>query len=237
MVCLPFLSLGLLIWLYIVQTKFNSATWTLDKVEIDTKLNKDLSKKEDSTNKLKAITLEHIKTEYPDQKKIYTDGSKKQNAVGLGVYSNDLEIKINKKLTNRSSSMTAELVAIKEALNEIEKKAVRKDKIVILTDSLAASISLKNHNKAQATKDLTEEITEKIHRLRHQKDNITQIYWIPVHFGIEGNEKADQEAKEGLDSNTKQNMGLGKILYSIIKKHKIKEWQKTAAPKAENSTQ
>ena len=57
--------------------------------------------------------------------------------------------------------MTAELVAIKEALNEIEKKAVRKDKIVILTDSLAASISLKNHNKAQATKDLTEEITEK----------------------------------------------------------------------------
>ena len=70
MVCLPFLSLGLLIWLYIVQTKFNSATWTLDKVEIDTKLNKDLSKKEDSTNKLKAITLEHIKTEYPDHKKI-----------------------------------------------------------------------------------------------------------------------------------------------------------------------
>ena len=61
--------------------------------------------------------------------------------------------------------MTAELVAIGQALNEIEKKAVRKDKIVILTDSLAASISLKNHNKLQARQDLTEELTEKITKL------------------------------------------------------------------------
>ena len=76
------------------------------------------SKKEDSASKLKAITLEHINTEYPDHKKIYTDGSKKENAVGLGIYSSDLEIKINKKITNHSSIMTAELVAIRESLNE-----------------------------------------------------------------------------------------------------------------------
>ena len=104
--------------------------------------------------------------------------------------------------------MTAELVAIREAVNEIEKKAVRKDKIVRLTDSLAASISLKNHNKAQARQDLTEEITEKIHLLRHQKEIATHCN--PAHCGIEGNEKADQEAKEGLDSKTKLNTGLGK---------------------------
>ena len=57
--------------------------------------------------------------------------------------------------------MTAELVAIREALNEIEKKAARKDKIVILTDSLAASISLQNHHKQQTRQDLTEKITKK----------------------------------------------------------------------------
>ena len=57
--------------------------------------------------------------------------------------------------------MTAELVAIREAINKIEKKAVRQDKIVILTDSQAASISLKNHNKPQARPDLTEQITDK----------------------------------------------------------------------------
>ena len=38
----------------------------------------------------------------------------------------------------------------------------------------------------------------------------TQICWIPAHCGIEGNEKADQEAKKGLDSETKLNTGLGK---------------------------
>ena len=115
--------------------------------------------------------------------------------------------------------MTAEQVAIREAVNGIEKKAVRKDKIVILTDSLAASISLKNHNKAQARQDLTEEITEKIHLLRHQKEIIIESCWIPAHCEIEGNEKADHEAKEGLDSETKLNTGLGKKeKYSIIKK-------------------
>ena len=71
--------------------------------------------------------------------------------------------------------MTAELVAIREAINKIEKKAVRQDKIVILTDSQAASISLKNHNKPQARPDLTEQITEEIHLLRHQKEIITKI--------------------------------------------------------------
>ena len=125
--------------------------------------------------------------------------------------------------------MTAELVAIKEAFNEIEKKAARKDKIVILTDSLAASIgSHRRDNK------------KKIHILRHRKEITTQICWIPAHCGIEGNEKADQEAKEGLDSKTKLNTGLGKKeIYSIIKRHNMEEWQKnwTAAQKAENSTQ
>ena len=77
------------------------------------------------------------------------------------------------------------------------------------------------------SQDLTEEITEKIHRLRHQKEIIIQICWIPAHCGIEGDEKADQEPKERLVSNTKLNTGLGKKeKYSIIKKHKIKGWQK-----------
>ena len=50
-------------------------------------------------------------------------------------------------MTNDSSIMTAEIEAIREAINEIEEKAKRKDKIVIVTDSLAASISLNNDNK------------------------------------------------------------------------------------------
>ena len=37
----------------------------------------------------------------------------------------------------------------------------------------------------------------------------------------------NQEAKEGLDSETKLNTGLGKKeIYSIIKRHKMEEWQK-----------
>ena len=63
--------------------------------------------------------------------------------------------------------------------------------------------------------------------LRHQKEIITQICWIPAHCGIDSNGKADKEAKEGLNSQNKLNTGLGKKeIYSIIKKHKMTEWQK-----------
>ena len=76
--------------------------------------------------------------------------------------------------------------------------------------------------------------------LRHRREITTHICWIPAHCGIEGNENADQEAKEGIDSEKKLNTGLGKKeIYSIIKRQKMEEWQKngTAAKKAENSTQ
>ena len=54
-----------------------------------------------------------------------------------------MELKTKKKITNDSSIIAAELVAIREAINETEEKAKQKDKMVILTDSLAASISIK----------------------------------------------------------------------------------------------
>ena len=53
--------------------------------------------------------------------------------------------------------MTAELVAIR--LREV--------------GSLAASIYIKNYDKLQARQDLTEEITEKIHTFKHQKEITT----------------------------------------------------------------
>ena len=64
--------------------------------------------------------------EYPYHKKIYTDGLKKDNLVGIRIYGNDLHLKTKKKITHDSSIMTAEPVAIKEAINEKEKKKQNK---------------------------------------------------------------------------------------------------------------
>ena len=41
---------------------------------------------------------------------------------GLGILSYDLELKTNKKITNDSSIMKAELVATRETMNEIVQK-------------------------------------------------------------------------------------------------------------------
>ena len=61
--------------------------------------------------------------------------------------------------------MTAELVAIREALNEIEKRATRKDKIVVLT--LTSSINI-----PQKPPQTTSETGS--HRRDNKKDPHTQ---------------------------------------------------------------
>ncbi|RUS68448.1 hypothetical protein EGW08_023790, partial [Elysia chlorotica] len=165
-----------------------------------------------NTHKTKAVT--------------FGDGSKKGSIVSLGVYSKDLDLKINKRITDNNSTTAAELAAIDEAIKTIQEKKIESENIVILTDSLAATISIKNPNKTNARQDLTESINIRANDLQEKNQTQVQICWIPAHCNIEGNEKADKQAKLGLSSKTRRKTGLGPSeVKSIINQYKNKMWQ------------
>ncbi|RUS83951.1 hypothetical protein EGW08_008306 [Elysia chlorotica] len=125
-----------------------------------------------------------------------------------------------------NSTTAAELAAIDEALKTIQEKKMERENIVILTDSLAATLSIKNTNKTNARQDLTESINIRANDLQEKNQTQVQICWIPAHCNIEGNEKADQQAKLGLSSKTRRKTGLGPSeVKSIINQYKNKKWQ------------
>jgi len=156
-------------------------------------------------------TLEHLETNYPNHKMIYTDGSKHPNPnldekVGIGVYSSksELNYNISARVSDNTAIESAELTAIGVALYQIQKniqkgKYKEKSDIAICTDSLSAAEAIESNKKDTSRPDLVQEI----HRLGGILDSKYQIkvhvIWIPSRVNITGNEMADSLAKEALN--------------------------------------
>ena len=112
---------------------------------------------------------------------VYTDGSKTDNYVSSSaVFPVDI-FKVN--LHEHTSIFTAEAVALKLAVQHIQREAIRKS--VIYSDSLSCLQALQNKNMENHF------IREIIHILSYLLEVGSQIEfcWIPGHVGIKGNEK------------------------------------------------
>ena len=124
---------------------------------------------------------------------VYTDGSKTDNYVSSSaVFPVDI-FKVN--LHEHTSIFTAEAVALKLAVQHIQREAIRKS--VIYSDSLSCLQALQNKNMENPI------IREIIHILSYLLEVGSQIEfcWIPGHVGIKGNEKADTIAKRHILHN------------------------------------
>ncbi|GFO35836.1 non-ltr RNAse hi domain of reverse transcriptases [Plakobranchus ocellatus] len=94
----------------ILKRGIEHAPWLLENIEVDTSLQNRLSKKTDNQDRLRALEL--INERFNNYQKIFTDGSRKAEAVSIGIFSHDMKINTNKRITNNSSITTAEMVAI-----------------------------------------------------------------------------------------------------------------------------
>jgi RNase H len=103
-------------------------------------------------------------------------------------YSNPIRVRI----PDRSSVFTAELRAIRQAIEHISDP---EQKQLIITDSLSVLTALGNRNNRSTE---IENLSRKIRARRHN----TTLLWVPGHNGIDGNEKADLEAKSALELHT-----------------------------------
>jgi ribonuclease HI len=120
---------------------------------------------------------------------IYTDGSKDDNYVGCAVSCGDDVIKY--KLPSQSSIFTAELLALLTALQYVNDSPL--ESFVIFVDS--RSVLLATHHY-DSTHPIVSKIVRWLIRLTLQQQKDVRLCWVPSHVGIDGNEAADEAARD-----------------------------------------
>jgi ribonuclease HI len=122
----------------------------------------------------------------------YTDGSKTNEGTGTGVYKWGSRKGHSFSLGFHTTVFQAEIYAIKACIIENIEKGYKGRNIYILCDSQAA---IKALNNFCINSKLVWDCHQSLVRLAEH--NRVQLIWVPGHMGIDGNEKADQLARQG----------------------------------------
>ncbi|GBO24898.1 hypothetical protein AVEN_53800-1 [Araneus ventricosus] len=153
--------------------------------------------------------------------RIFTDGSKTVDGVGAALCvqeQNTWTHNWSAKFNDNSTVFQAELTALKEAVELATQ----------YPPSTSISIHVDNRASFQATSNpkTTSPTARKFFNALLNNTNIT-LHWIKAHAGHEGNEKADQLAKEAsATGNMYDNQKLPKpYIKSILKNKMMQQWQ------------
>ena len=166
----------------------------------------------------KSKFYEVVNSHYKDFFHIYTDGSKFDIKASSAVYA------INRtqafRISNDSSVFTAELEAIKRALELI--RVLNKKDVVIFSDSKSVLQSLEIQ---ESKNSLVNETIYKLQVLLSSGKNI-HFCWVPSHIGIPGNEIVDTAAKAALNYQLPVHFKIPYTdLYPKVKTYIQKKWQ------------
>ena len=159
----------------------------------------------------------NIPNNFPDHHHhIYTDGFKQGKKVGCAAVFQNQELL--KRLPNESSIYSAEAIAINLAMNIIANH--KSSKFIIYSDSKSVLQALQSKNSSTP---LITRLLDKMNTL--SKNNSIILTWIPSHFGIHGNKRADKAAKKITPGTYIQIPCIN--LKPLINKFIIKKWQKS----------
>lgn len=157
---------------------------------------------------------------------VFTDGSKSNDGVAAAAVIGNLSL--TSCLSKYASIFTAEIVAISLALSAIEEHY--NDRFVIFYDSKSALQSLLCFSPKNP---LILELIQFFNRLSRR--NHIVCCWLPSHIGIEGNERADYEAKRALTLRHKTNSLLpASDIKCLVQPHIKEKWQDQWSSLGEN---
>jgi ribonuclease HI len=131
--------------------------------------------------------------QFEKSKILFTDGSLIDGSGGFAVYHSE-NCKISFHLKSPTSVFTAELIAIYTALAHISFE--QPGRFLIATDSLSSIRAMQSQKISYHTHPGIYECKQKIFELKISGREVT-LMWVPSHVGIDGNELADTEAKQG----------------------------------------
>lgn len=126
-----------------------------------------------------------LQDKYRDYAEYYTDGSKTENHVGIGIVTAESALSV--RVPQCISIFTAEVYGLYEAVRKII--AGKYKKAIIYTDSLSALKAL--HVKSEC-EPLLGDILNMV--FLNSEEFSIRFCWVPSHVGIPGNEKADEYA-------------------------------------------
>ncbi|KAJ8912382.1 hypothetical protein NQ315_014750, partial [Exocentrus adspersus] len=129
---------------------------------------------------------------------IFTDGFLKNNKAGCAAYEDNNNTYKQYKLPPRTSSFTAELVAIREALKNCVNNEYNKDSIAIFTDCKSAVLSIQSDRVTSESNHLIVDIIKLYNELVSMCKSV-EIIWIKGHAGIKQNERVDHLAKKAIE--------------------------------------
>ena len=160
---------------------------------------------------------------------VYTDGSRLDNQAGAGYSIRAGKQEIGSKairLPDYATVFQAEIAAIAQATEHLLSQEDLMVKYVkFFVDSQAAIYAVGNQ---QITSHLVMKAVNLLNDLAKKAKNVS-ITWIPAHKGHEGNERADELAKEGAKANARdQFLQVPRPLSDIkakIKNAQYKDWR------------
>ena len=165
--------------------------WTIQKPHVDLYLTH--QKKHLGDDCMFQSLFAELKSCYSDHRAIYTDGSKTENRVAAAAISDGLSAQV--RLTGNASIFTAELQALKMALNIV--KNCDSDHFIIFSDSLSNFQALDSNN---CDHPFIQDILKLFNDCCLVNKKVV-VAWVPSHVSIKGNEKADKFAKQALNFN------------------------------------
>uniref|UniRef100_A0A6P7GYG6 ribonuclease H n=1 Tax=Diabrotica virgifera virgifera TaxID=50390 RepID=A0A6P7GYG6_DIAVI len=138
--------------------------------------------------------MEWYLNNWSEYKLIFTDGSKdKQGNVGIGIYLNE-RTQLTARLPSANSICSAEVFAIKKALELIQQNNFTK--CLICSDFKSALEKITRSSYKAAIDSQTLQLKQKLCEFDEQHIEI-KFAWIPSHTGIIGNDRADHLANLG----------------------------------------